>query len=151
MLEFDFAASQARFVDTWVTFGQVPFFGNVRVGGYRQPFGMSELTSVRELTFLERSTSFALAPFRQTGVMWFDTARDDRVTYALSGYRYNSDPFGNVYTTPAGTGWPPGSPPCRSTRRTAAWSHVGADYSHNRPGGTSPIRYSSTRRCSPGT
>ena len=87
-----------------LTFGEVPFFGNIRVGRYRQPFGMSELTSIRELTFLERPTAFALAPFRQTGVMWFDTARDDRVTYALSGYRYNSDPFGNVYTSAGGYG-----------------------------------------------
>ena len=121
MLEFDFAASQARFADAWVTFSTVPFFGNIRVGRYCQPFGMSELTSIRELTFLERSTAFALSPFRQTGVMWFDTARDDWVTYALSGYRYNSDPFGNVYTSAGGYGmasrrW--GTPQIQVTQRS---------------------------------
>ncbi|HVK16271.1 MAG TPA: porin [Fimbriiglobus sp.] len=144
MLEFDFAASQARFVDDWVTFSKVPFFGNIRVGRYRQPFGMAELTSIRELTFLERSSSFALAPFRQTGVMWFDTAQDDRVTYALSGFRYNSDPFGNVYTNIDGYGLAGRATALPIYEENGSLLHVGADYGYNRAGGTNPIRYSST-------
>jgi phosphate-selective porin OprO/OprP len=144
MLEFDFAASQTRFVDDWVTFGKVPFFGNVRVGRYRQPFGMTELTSLRELTFLERPSAFALAPFRQTGIMWYDTARNDRVTYALSGYRYNTDPFGNVYTSAGGYGIASRVTALPIDVENGSLVHVGADYSYNRPGGTNPVRFSST-------
>ena len=79
LMEFDFAQAQARFVDVWGQIKESPL-GNVRIGRYRQPFGMSELTSVRELPFLERPTIFALSPFRQTGIMLFDTADDEQMT-----------------------------------------------------------------------
>ena len=144
ILEFDFAASQPRFVDDWVTFRQVPVVGNVRIGRYRQPFGMDELSSVRDLAFLERATVFALSPFRQTGVMIFDTLLEERATYALSGYRYNTDPFGNVYTSTDGYGVAgrlTGLPLYADDHQLV---HVGAGYSYNRPGGTNPVRFQTT-------
>ena len=52
IIEFDIAQSQARFVDVWMQLDETRF-GKVRLGRFRQPFGMSELTSVRELPFLE--------------------------------------------------------------------------------------------------
>lgn len=133
IMEFDFAQAQARFVDVWMQFNDTPL-GNVRVGRYRQPFGMSELTSVRELPFLERPLLFALSPFRQTGVMLFDTALDERMTWAVSGYRYLSDNFGNVYADSGGYGM--------SSRLTLLpvdfgderVVHLGVDYSYNDPG-----------------
>ncbi|MCA9120927.1 MAG: porin [Planctomycetaceae bacterium] len=133
MMEFDFAQAQARFVDVWMQFKETPV-GNIRIGRYRQPFGMAELTSVRELPFLERPTIFALSPFRQTGIMFFDTALNERATWAISGYRYLSDNFGNVYADTGGYGL--------STRITAlpvdygdtGLLHIGFDYSYNDPG-----------------
>ena len=101
--EFDIAQAQARFVDVWGQFKETPF-GNVRVGRYRQPFGMTELTSVRELPLMERPSIFALSPFRQTGIMFFDTAFDERATWAFSGFRSASDNFGNVYGDGGGYG-----------------------------------------------
>lgn len=132
MMEFDFAQSQAWFVDVWMNFAKVPVFGNVRVGRFRQPFGMSELTSVRELPFLERPTTFAFAPFRQTGVMAYDHNEEETATYAVSAYRYLSDNFGNVYGDDGGWG--------AATRLTYLpyiscdaneLIHVGFDYSYN--------------------
>ena len=102
-MEFDFAQSQNRFVDVWGQVSKTPV-GNFRVGRFRQPFGMAELTSVRELPFLERPISFALAPFRQTGIMVFDTAFDEEMTYAFSGFRAQSDTFGNIYGDNGGYG-----------------------------------------------
>ncbi len=101
--ELDFAQAQARFVDLWAQVDDTPL-GNLRIGRYRQPFGMTEMTSVRELPFLERPTVFALAPFRQTGIMLFDTAMDDSMTWAVSGFRGISDNFGNVYGDDGGYG-----------------------------------------------
>lgn len=103
MFEFDLAQGQARFVDVWGQYSDTPL-GNVRIGRFRQPFGMTELTSVRDLPFLERPSLFALAPFRQTGVMFFDTALNDRMTWAFSGFRTISDNFGNVYGDNGGYG-----------------------------------------------
>ena len=133
LMEFDFAQSQARFVDVWMQFLETPL-GNIRIGRYRQPMGMTELTSVRELPFLERPTLFALSPFRQTGIMFFDTALDERMTWAWSGYRYLSDNYGNVYADTGGYGV--------ATRITAlpidygdcGLVHLGLDYSYNDPG-----------------
>lgn len=143
-LEFDFAASQPRFIDNWVTFGQVPGVGNIRIGRFRQPFGMTELTSIRDLPFLERPTPFALSPFRQTGIMAFDAVANDRVTYAVSGYRYNTDPFGNVSGDAGGYGL--------ATRLTTIpWMmsdnhliHLGVGYSLNDPAEPNQVRFQST-------
>lgn len=133
MMEFDLAQAQARFVDMWMQFTETPV-GNIRIGRYRQPFGMTELTGIREIPFMERPLPFALSPFRQTGVMLFDTALDERMTWAASGYRYLSDNFGNVYSDTGGYGV--------ATRITAlpidygdsGLLHVGFDYSYNDPG-----------------
>ncbi len=103
LMEFDFAQGQARFVDVWGQVNDTPF-GNLRMGRFRQPFGMTELTSVRELPLMERPTIFALGPFRQTGVMLFDNALGEQMTWAVSGFRTISDNFGNVYGDDGGYG-----------------------------------------------
>ena len=133
MVEFDFAQAAQRFADVWINFDSVPAFGGVRIGRFRQPFGMTELTSIRELLFIERPVVFALSPFRQTGVMAHDVSDDQRMTYAISGYRYFSDNYGNVFGDSGGWG----------TAARLTWLpyyegderliHVGADYSFNDP------------------
>jgi phosphate-selective porin OprO/OprP len=95
IIEFDFAVSQPLFVDTWVNLSKIPVLQNVRIGRWRQPFGMSELTSVRNLPFLERPLTFALPPFRQTGIGFFGNSEDERMTWAASAIRFPSDNFGN--------------------------------------------------------
>lgn len=130
--EFDFAQNQARFVDVWLQ--AVTGMGKIRIGRFRQPFGMSELTSVRTLPFLERPLTFAQSPFRQTGIMWFDSRADGRGTWAVSGYRFISDNFGNVFSDAGGYGTA-----SRMTAVLAEWGsnslfHVGADYTYNTPG-----------------
>ncbi len=133
IVEFDIAQSQARFVDVWLQANNTRY-GNVRIGRYRQPFGMSELTSVRELPFLERPVTFTQSPFRQTGVMLFDTMDNELGTWAISGYRFLSDNFGNVFSDSGGYGMA-----TRLTRIVRQWRenqlvHAGFDYSYNDPG-----------------
>ena len=142
LMEFDFAQAQARFVDVWMQFSETPA-GNIRIGRFRQPFGMDELTSVRELPFLERSTGFALAPFRQTGIMLFDTAADERITWALSGYRYLSDNFGNDYADTGGYGLATRISMLPIDCGDEQLFHVGFDYSYNNPG-RDEVQYVST-------
>ena len=132
ILEIDVAQSQARFVDVWMQLDKTPL-GNIRIGRFRQPFGMSELTSVRELPFLERPLTSGESPFRQTGVMLFDTYWGEAGTWAISGYRFLSDNFGNVFAD-SGYGM--------ASRITHVWEpfadgriiHAGFDYSFNDPG-----------------
>ncbi len=96
MLEMDFAFNgRPSFMDVWMDVANVPTLGNVRVGQFRQPFGMDELTSVKELTFFERPLMFGLGPFRQIGVGFHDTTSDENVTWAASIFGTGTDPFGN--------------------------------------------------------
>ncbi|MCA9134435.1 MAG: porin [Planctomycetales bacterium] len=104
MLEFDMAQGQARFVDVWGQIKDTPL-GNLRIGRFRQPFGMAELTSIRELPLMERPSIFALAPFRQTGIMLSNSTTDASSTWAVSGFRAQSDNFGNVYGDHSGYGF----------------------------------------------
>jgi phosphate-selective porin OprO/OprP len=132
LMEFDFAQAQARFVDAWAQVGGTPL-GTMRIGRFRQPFGMSELTSARELPFMERPTLFALAPFRQTGIMCFDTLADKQVTWAFSGFRTISDNFGNVYGDNGGYGTAERITTLLKDYGDTGLIHVGLDHSYLNP------------------
>ena len=87
--EMDFAtAGRPSFMDVWGEQTNVPFFGNVRIGQFRQPTTMDGWTSIRHLEFMERALPFqALDPFRRVGIMsWFNAGEDDRTLIAYSVY-----------------------------------------------------------------
>lgn len=135
MLEMDFAfPGRPSFMDVWLEVRDVLGGNNVRVGQYRQPIGMDALTSVKELTFLERALPFAFLPFRQIGAMFYGTTADEQSTYALSGFRYPTGPYGGNIGDSGGYGL--------ATRLTHllvdngdgnGLLHVGADYSYANP------------------
>ncbi|MCA9013988.1 MAG: porin [Planctomycetaceae bacterium] len=95
MLEMDFAfPGRPSFMDVWLEVREAMGTNTVRIGQYRQPFGMDGLTSVKELTFLERALPFAFLPFRQIGAMTFGHSEDEQSTWALSGFRFPTDVYG---------------------------------------------------------
>lgn len=95
-MEYDFGSpGRPNFTDVWVSTSDLPVVGNVKIGQWKQPFSMEPATSFRELMFMERSLAFALVPFRQTGIGAFNTAFDESATWAISGYRFQTDSFGN--------------------------------------------------------
>lgn len=98
MLEMDFAfPGRPSFMDVWLDVHNVPVLGNIRVGQWRQPFGMDNLTSVRELTFLERPLSFAFTPFRQVGVGFYNYNEAKTVSWFGSVYRFPTDVWGDGF------------------------------------------------------
>lgn len=133
IMEFDFAQTQGRLQDVWGQWANTPV-GDIRIGRFRQPFGMTELTSIRNLPLLERPSMAAMSPFRQTGIMLRDQAFEGRATWAVAGYRFPSDNFGNVLED-SGYG--------ATTRLTGLVVdggqdglrvHLGGDYAHNTAG-----------------
>lgn len=98
MLEMDFAfPGRPSFMDVWGEIRDLDVLQNVRFGQYRQPFGLDGLTSVKELTFLERGLPFAFLPFRQIGVMAHGGSEAQDMTWWFSGFRAPVDTFsGNV-------------------------------------------------------
>jgi len=130
MLEMDFAfPGRPNFMDVWGEIRGLDTLQNFRFGQYRQPFGLDGLTSVKELTFLERCLPFAFLPFRQTGVMAHGVSEAQDMTWAFSGFRAPVDAFGSNVGDNGGYGL--------ATRLTAVVAdsgngdiiHVGGAYS----------------------
>jgi len=95
ILEMDFAfPGRPNFMDVWLEIRDLPLLGNLRLGQFRHPIGMDGLTSVTQLTFLERALPFAFLPFRQIGLTAHDHAADESMTWAISAFRFPTDPFG---------------------------------------------------------
>jgi phosphate-selective porin OprO and OprP len=94
MMEFDFGfAGRPSFMDVYLDVRDTPV-GTFRFGQWRHPIGMDALTSVKELTFLERALPFAFLPFRQIGMGVFDHSGDETLTWAISGFRFPTDTYG---------------------------------------------------------
>lgn len=94
MVEFDFGfPGRPNFMDVWLEVRDTRL-GNVKIGQFRHPVGLGGLTSVKELTFVERGMPFAFLPFRQTGAMTSGADEDAGRTWALSGFRFPTDAFG---------------------------------------------------------
>jgi phosphate-selective porin OprO/OprP len=92
--QYDFAATgDADFKDVYVGLKELPVLGNVKVGHYKEPFGLERLGSSKYLTFLERGLPNAFAPSRNTGIMFYDAECDERMTWALGVFR-DTDAFG---------------------------------------------------------
>lgn len=144
--EYDFAGDAVSIKDAYIGMKNVPGVGNVRVGNFKEPFSLEELTSDNYTTFMERGLPNAFVPSYKTGVMIFngfmkDAAKVDRATYALGAFRNSTD--GNVTSD---NGY-------HLTGRLTAlpWYenkgdrllHVGAAYSYQTPNDNRTFAYSS--------
>lgn len=127
--EYDFAGGRVGLTDVYVGLSDLPGLGDLRIGHFKEPFGLEELTSSRHLTFLERSLGTeAFAPSRNVGVMLSNTVLEDRLHWAAGFFKdANSGGLalgdGNYSFTGrlAGTPWKGGE---------SRLLHLGLDYSH---------------------
>lgn len=72
------------FVGTW----GIPVVGGVRVGYFKEPFGLEETTSSNDITFMERSLTDAFIERRNLGIMFQRRFTEQRrMTTALGFYR----------------------------------------------------------------
>ncbi|HAN97382.1 MAG TPA: porin [Planctomycetaceae bacterium] len=145
MTEFDFAfPGRPTFMDVWGEFLEVPTLGTIRIGQFRQPLSMDAMTSVKDLTFLERNSSFAaFLPFRQIGIQAYDTFADEHGTWAVSGYRVPTNPFG---TAVGDKGYGVSTRVTLAPLQDATCNrvlHVGFGFSYDNPG-TGLARFRST-------
>jgi phosphate-selective porin OprO/OprP len=60
----------------------------LRLGRFKQPFNLEELTSSNNIDFMERSYVNQLAPAKKNGAMFFGEPKTG-ITYALSAYSMN--------------------------------------------------------------
>ncbi len=93
--QYDFASSgRPDFKDVYMELKKIPVLGNFRVGHFKEPFSLEELTSSKYITFMERSLNNVFAPSRNTGFMLHNHALNKRLTWATGVFR-NADGFGD--------------------------------------------------------
>jgi len=83
--------SSANLLDTaWANYRFSPE-AQVRVGRFKQPFGLETLGSSNNIGFMERSYQDQIAPGKQAGVM-FHGEHSSSMTYSLSAYQAGFSP-----------------------------------------------------------
>jgi phosphate-selective porin OprO/OprP len=85
MIEMDFASlTRPAFKDVYFTIKELPYLQNLRIGHFKEPFGLEELTSDNSTTFMERSLSDdgAIIPGRNVGAMAFGYTEDLMTSWA---------------------------------------------------------------------
>ncbi|MFQ5696902.1 MAG: OprO/OprP family phosphate-selective porin [Myxococcota bacterium] len=95
--QYDFAGGQTKLKDAYIELTRLPGVGHLRVGHFKEPYGLEELTSSKYLTFQERSIG-NFAPSRNTGIMIFDSVLEKRLTWAAGGF-YGTNDFASSDTT----------------------------------------------------
>jgi phosphate-selective porin OprO/OprP len=129
--QYDFAGGDADFKDVYVGCKNLPGIGGIRLGQFKEPFGLEELTSSNDITFMERSLANAFVPSRDTGLMLHNAELGDRLTWAAGVFR-DTDSYGDGSAdghynfTARVTGLP-----CYRDKDRLV--HVGLGYSHRNP------------------
>jgi len=141
--EYDLADGDADFKDVYLELSDIPGLQNLRLGQFKEPFSLDELTSSNDLTFLERALPNVFAPSRSTGAMihgaFLGEEKHERMSVALGVFRA-SDDYGNDAGDGeySGTIRVTGLPWYKDGGRQLI--HLGAAYTHRNPDDTIRLR-----------
>jgi phosphate-selective porin OprO/OprP len=123
--------------DLWIGYTKAPFFGDIKVGYFKEPISLEELASTTDITFMERALpTEAFVPGRNIGIMFNNTILDDRMTWAagaflLTGSFSDAGDFNDALTDTFGTALTArvtGLPRYADNGRQLL--HLGLSYSH---------------------
>ncbi len=79
---------ETAFKDVYITVKYLPILGNVRVGNFKEPFGLDELTGDEFTMFMERSLTDFFFPARHIGIMSYDYINDNKdYSYYIGTFR----------------------------------------------------------------
>jgi phosphate-selective porin OprO/OprP len=80
------------FKDVYIQVRELPLLGNVRVGHFKECFGLEQLTSDNYSTFMERSIDDegTFVPGRNNGIMAFNWTGNERATWAIGAFTNNT-------------------------------------------------------------
>ena len=90
-IEYDFAEGNADAKDVYMGMKKVPVVQYVRVGHFKEPFSLEEITSDDFVTFQERGLPNAFAPSRNTGIAVMPVFFEERMTATAGGFHETDD------------------------------------------------------------
>jgi phosphate-selective porin OprO and OprP len=93
-VEFDFAGGSALFREVYLGTSLYEF-ANIRVGHFKESFGLEQMTSSNNITFVERAVSDVFAPGYNTGVGLGNHTANGRFTWTAGIFR-DADDQGRV-------------------------------------------------------
>jgi phosphate-selective porin OprO/OprP len=94
-IEYDFATGEPEAKDVYIGMRQLPVVQYVRVGHYKEPFSLEEMTSDSFTTFMERALPNAFSPSRNMGIAVMPVFFDEHMTFATGAFRdTNNSGFG---------------------------------------------------------
>jgi len=67
----------------------LPYLGYGRIGHFKAPFSLEELTSSKYITFMERSLPNVFAPSRKLGVAAYNHTEDEKITWGYGAFYYS--------------------------------------------------------------
>ena len=129
--QFDFAGGTTALKDVFVVLKAIPGFGNVKVGHYKEPYSLEELTSSNYMTFVERSLPNAFSSSRNTGMTVYNSQLGQRLTWAAGVFRDTDNGGTSLGDGVAGTFRLTGVPAL--SRQKDRLVHLGLSYSLRRP------------------
>jgi phosphate-selective porin OprO/OprP len=80
-IEYDFATGEADAKDVYLGVLKLPVVQYVRIGHFKEPFSLEELTSDSFTTFMERGLPNAFSPSRNMGIAAMPTFFDQHMTF----------------------------------------------------------------------
>ena len=93
--DMDFA-NVRQIKDIWISYGKIPFLGTAKAGHTKVPFSLEGFMSNSNRTFMEIALPVeAFFPGRNIGILFQNTALDDRMTWA-AGYFLITGSFSDV-------------------------------------------------------
>jgi phosphate-selective porin OprO/OprP len=89
-VQYDFAGGDVDFKDAWLGIKKLPF-GSLRIGHFKEPFSLEELTSSKYITFMERSLPNIFAPGRNTGFGILGKTGNEQMTWGFGVFTDAND------------------------------------------------------------
>lgn len=85
--EVELAGGNVRLRDVFVGLDAIPWFSQIRIGHFREPYNLEGMTSSNFITFMERSPPNVLSPVRNWGVCGYWWTDDELILYSLGVFR----------------------------------------------------------------
>ncbi len=96
--QFDFAGSEVNAKDVYIGVKGLGFLGTAKVGHFKEPYSLEELTSDNYITFMERALPSVFNPSRNFGLGFSNAISDQRMTWA-AGVFADTDGGAEAFST----------------------------------------------------